>query len=283
MVSMDEVKKGLRDIEENYTRYLISHFREWKKWAEQSDTIYEGREVKEEEVPPVFLTEMRIMKVIKEMETLGEFDWNNQTLRLLFSELSSGPFYTYFGGIIAHITIELAKLCKASHLVEVGAGDGRLTEILLARMKERNVQIPLLLTDSKPVVEVASTKVREKYPAMEIESMIWDIMKPPSTEMLTRISHPSIIYERYSLTYTNYQAIANLAQVGDVLVMGGWFNNTGAIYGYDKVFAKLGFKSLLLEEIEKKLKEHYPCIYALDRAVKEAIDFPNTTLLLAWR
>jgi hypothetical protein len=118
---------------------------------------------------------------------------------------------------------------------------------------------------------------------MEIESMIWDIMKPPPTEMLTRISHPSIIYERYSLTYANYQAIANLAQVGDVLVMGGWFNNTGAIYGYDKVFAKLGLKNLLLNEVEDQLKKYYPCIYPLDSGVKKAINFPYTTLLLAWR
>jgi hypothetical protein len=280
---MDEVRNGLRDIEENYTRYLIGHFSEWRKWAEQSDRIYAGEEVKEEDVPPVFLTEMRIMKVIKEMEMLGKFDWNNPTLRLLFSELSQAPFYTYFGGIIAHIANEMAKLSKASLLIEIGAGDGRMTELLLARMKERNIRLPLLITDTNPVVEMAGMKLKEKYPEIEITNLIWDITKPPSEEIVNHVTHPALIYERYSLTYTNYQAIDNLAQVGDILIMGGWFNNTGAIYGYDKIFEKIGFKSLLLEEVEKKLKEHYPNIYALDSAVKEAIAFPNTTLLLAWR
>jgi hypothetical protein len=280
---MENVRKGLKDIEENYTRYLATHFKEWKKWAEQSDKIYAGEEVKEEDVPDTFLTEMRIMKVIKEMEELGEFDWNNPTLRVLFSELSSGPFYTYFGGIISHITIEFAKLSKASLLIEIGAGEGRLTELLLARMKEKNISLPLLLTDSKPVVEMAASKLKEKYPEMRIESMIWDITKPPSPEMMNRISPPAIIYERYSVTYTNCQAIANLAQVGDILVMGGWFNDTDEIYGYDKVFAKIGLKTLLLNEVEDQLKKYYPCIYPLDSGVKKTIDFPYTTLLLAWR
>lgn len=143
--------------------------------------------------------------------------------------------------------------------------------------------MPLLLTDSKPVVEMAETRLKEKYSEMEIKSMLWDITKPPSTEMLNHISRPSVIYERYSLTYTNYQAITNLAQVGDILVMGGWLNNTGEIYGYDKIFAKIGMKTLLLKEVENKLKEHYPYIYALDSGARQTINFPYTTLLLAWR
>jgi hypothetical protein len=283
MLSVAKVKKCLRDIEENYTRYLTTHFKDWKKWAEQSDKIYAGEEVREDDVPAVFHTEMRIMKVVREMEELGEFDWNHPTLRLLFSQMAESPFYCYFGGIIAHITIEMAKLSKASFLTEIGTGEGRLTELILARMKERNIRLPLLLTDSKPLVEMAALKLKEKYPEIGIESLIWDITKPPSIEMMNRISHPTLIYERYSLTYTNYQAIANLAQVGDILILGGWFNDTGEIYGYDKVFQKIGTKTLLLKEIEDQLKRYYPCIYPLDRAVKEAIDFPYTTILLAWR
>jgi len=283
MLSMDDVRAGLKDIEENYTRHLTTHFGEWKTWAEQSDRMYAGEEVKEEEVPQVFQTEMRVVKVLKEMDELGEFDWNNPTLKLLFAELASGPFHRYFGGIIADTVMRLAKITTVSSLIEIGAGDGRLTELLLARMKEKKLFLPLLLTDSKPVVEIATLKLKEQYPEIPLQSFVWDITKPPAPEVKNNISHPALLYERYGLTYTNYQAIDNLAQVGDILVLGGFFNNTSDIYGYDKIFAKIGFKNLLLSEVEKKLKAHYPNIYAVDRKVTETIQFPNTTLLLAWR
>jgi len=283
MVSMDDVRKGLKDIEDNYTRYLTTHFREWKKWAEQSDRIYAGEEVKEEEVPQVFQTEMRVVKVIREMEELGTFDWNNPTLKLLFAELAGGPFHRYFGGIIAETVMRLTKITTASSLIEVGAGDGRLTELLLTRMKEKNLRLPLLISDSKPVVETAALKLKEQYPEIPLQSFIWDINKTPPSEVKNSLIHPTLLYERYGLTYTNYQAIDNLAQVGDILVLGGFFNNTNDIYGYDKIFAKIGFKNLLLSEVEKKLREYYPNIYAVDRKVTETIEFPNTTLLLAWK
>jgi hypothetical protein len=283
MLSVDEVQRGLKDIEENYTRHLIEHFGEWKKWAEQSDRMYAGEEVKEEEVPQVFQIEMRVVKVIKEMEALGEFDWGNPTLKLLFAEMASGPFHRYFGGIIADIVLKLSKITAASSLIEIGAGDGRLTELLLARMREKKLSLPLLITDSKPVVETAALKLKEQYPEISLQSFVWDITKPPTGEMDKKITHPAILYERYGLTYTNYQAIDNLAQVGDILVLGGFFNNTSDIYGYDKIFAKIGVKNLLLSEVEKKLREHYPNIYVVDRKVTETIQFPNTTLLLAWR
>ena len=101
------------------------------------------------------------MKVIKEMETLGEFDWNNPTLRLLFSQMVGSQFYRYFGGIIAELTIKMVKLSKASCLIEVGAGEGRLAELVCTRMKERNVVLPLFITDSKPIVEMAAIKLEE--------------------------------------------------------------------------------------------------------------------------
>lgn len=282
MMNMEVVKKELSDIEENYTRYLITHFQEWKKWAELSDRIYAGEDVREEEVPQVFQTEMRVIKVIREMDSIGEFDWNNPTLKLLFAELAEGPFHRYFGGIIAEIVIRLTKIAPVLSLIEVGAGEGRLTELLLAKMQERKNFLPLIITDSKPVVKMAAAKLSNEYPKIPLQSFLWDITEPPPQEMEIKVKHPTILYERYGLTYTDYMALENIALVGDILVLGGFFSNTEEIYGYDKIFAKIGFKNLLLSELEKKLIEYYKNIYIVDRKVAESIHFPNTTLLVVW-
>ena len=47
MLTIDTVKRGLRDIEGNFSRYVLTHFREWSKWAEQSNRDDAGEEVKE--------------------------------------------------------------------------------------------------------------------------------------------------------------------------------------------------------------------------------------------
>ena len=93
MFTEDLVKKQLADLEKEYVDYLIEHFAEWEVWAKASQRVADGEEVKEEELPEAFRTELKITRVIVEMMDLGKFDWNNPKVQGIFKELKRRRYY----------------------------------------------------------------------------------------------------------------------------------------------------------------------------------------------
>jgi len=238
------IKENLADLEEKYVGHLVKRFSEWEVWAEISQKIVNGEEVKEHEVPKVFHVELKMMRVILEMEDLGKFDWNDPRLSQLFAEVTQDPFYTFFGEIITEISLRLADLAGVKTFLEIGAGRAHLTDIMLKQMGDNDKSIPLVATDAQPVILENIGKLKDAYPQVSLETLLWNIAEPPSDELLARIAYPTLLYERYTLNYANVKAIENIAKVADILVLGDWFNHTGKLY---------------------------------------AIKLPNITLLIAWK
>ena len=283
MLTKELLREKLADLEEKYVNHLVERFSEWEVWAKVSQKIADREEIRDDEIPKVFHAEMKMMRVILEMEDMGKFDWNNPRLRKLFEELAQEPFYKYFGEMITELSLRLADLAGVNTLLELGAGKANLTGIMLKRMSEKNKSIPLIATDAQPVILENIAKLKSAYPQAHLETLLWNIVEPPSDELLAKVTSPTLLYERYTLNYANFKAMENIAQVANILVLGDWFNYTGQLYAYDEVFKKIGANPLFYKDVKPLLDNYFPNQYIFDQRALDAIKLPNITLLIAWK
>ena len=283
MITEGLIKEQLADLEQEYAGYLIEHFAEWEVWAKASQRVADGEEVKEEEIPEAFRTELKITRVIVEMTDLGKFDWNHPKVRGIFSELSRAPFYSLFGEMITKISLRLAALAGAKTLLEIGAGKANLTGIMLKQMAQRNVSLQLLATDSHDVVLENIKKLRSEYPGIKLETLLWDITGSPPDGLLDKVEAPALLYERYTLNYANLGAISNIAEIADIVVFGDWINYTGQLFAYDEVFKKIGSKPIFYRDIKPVLDDCFPNQLIFDKRALETIGLPTISMLICWR
>lgn len=283
MLTEKILKEDLVDLEGEYVDYVVKHLGQWEVWAETSRRVANREEVREDEIPETFHMELKMMRAILEMEDLGKFDWNDPKLRTIFAELTQRPFYKFFGEMVVKISLRLAELAQVSTLLEIGAGKANLTGIMLKRMRKENKFIPLIVTDAQSVILESIGKLKEDYPQVNLETLIWDIMKPPSDGLLAKVTSPILLYERFTLTYANFKVIENIAEVADILVLGDFFNHTGKLYGYDEVFQRIGSKPLFYKDVKPLLDDYFPNQYIFDQRALDAIKLPNMTLLIVWK
>jgi hypothetical protein len=283
MLTKSLIEQTCSDLEEKYVSYLTSHFGQWRVWAEAAQRVADRQPVSEQEIPEAFRTEFKITKVIVEMESLGKFDWNSPVLRQLFSELAQGSFYKIFGDTITKIALRLAQSAGVKTLLEIGAGRANLTKIMLDQMAAMNISLPLVTTDSQPVILDNMALLKAEYPMADMAALLWNITDPPPEELLQNVRHPVLVYERYTLNYANISAIKNIARVADILVLGDWFNCTGELFAYDEVFKKIGAMPFFFKDIKTLLDEHFPNQHIFDQRAIDAIKLPNITLLVAWK
>jgi uncharacterized SAM-dependent methyltransferase len=224
-----------------------------------------------------------MMRVILEMETSGTFDWNNPRLRQIFEEIAQEPFYTFFGEMITSIALRVAQKAGVKTFLEIGAGKANLTRIMLRLMSETGVSLPLVVTDAQSIILDNIKQLQVGYPQVDLETALWNIVEPPSAELLGKITGPTLLYERYTLNYATIKAFENIARVADILILGDWFNHTGRLYAYDEVFKKIGARPLFYRDVEPLLDRYFPHRLIFDRRAIDAIKLPNITMLIAWR
>ena len=283
MLTEGLLKEKLVDLEEEYVDHVVNRFADWEVWAKASQKIANREEIKNEEIPEVFHAELKMMRIILEMEDLGNFDWNNPQLRQIFEEITQEPFYTFFGKMITRIALRLADLARIKTFLEIGAGKANLTGIMIKQMKEANKSVPLVVTDAQPIIIENIGKLKNKYPQVNLETLLWNIVEPPSDELLSKATSPTLLYERYTLNYATFKVMENIAKVADILVLGDWFNYTGKLYAYDEVFKKIGANPLFYKDVKPLLDEYFPNQYIFDKRAIDAIKLPNITLLIAWK
>jgi len=282
-VTLDEIKGKLKQVEDEYTDFIKGYFQNWEVWGDASERVYQGEDVPEEDIPKAFHTEMKMMKMILKLDKAGDFDWNNPVVKKMFSEFSGSPFYTYFGDTVVNISSILAEELGCRSMIEIGAGNGNLTRKMMNLMKESQKNIPLLITDSKDIVLSQEEKIKEEYVFADVKSMLWDVSESSPEEMKSFLKKPTLCYERYTITYTSPEVIRNIAPVADVLVMGDWLSNSGKVFGYDKVFIKIGAKIILYEDVKKELDKFYSDYYFFDRRAQDSIKSPYTGLMIAFK
>ena len=283
MFTVEVFKEKLADLEKDYFDFVVKHLGQWEVWAEASQRVVNREEVKEDEIPEAFHMELKMMRVVLEMQDLGKFDWNDPRLKEIFAEITQMPFYKFFGEMVVKISLRLATIAGVKTFLEIGAGKANLTGIMLRQMSKENKLIPLIATDAQPVILENVGKLKDEYPQANLETVIWNIMEPPSDELLKKVTSPTLLYERYTLNYANFKAMENVARAADILVLGDWFNHTGKLYGYDEVFKNIGANPLFYKDVKPILDDYFPNQYIFDQRVLDAIKLPNITLLIAWK
>jgi hypothetical protein len=283
MITAEGLKKDLADLEQQYVDHLIKRFGTWEVWAAASQRVADGKDVGEDEVPEAFRAELKMMKVILEMEALGKFDWNNPKLRQIFGEIVTEQFYIFFGEMITSIALRVARAAGVKTLLEIGAGRANLTNIMLEQMSKAGVKLPLVVTDAQPVILENVEKLKSSHPEAELTTALWNIMEPPPGLLLEKVTGPTLLYERYTLNYAALKAFENIARVADILILGDWFNCTGKLYAYDEVFKRIGSQPLFFKDVKPLLDRHFPHYLIFDQRAQEAIHLPNITMLLAWK
>ena len=281
MLTKGAIKEKLADLETRYCSFMMEHFACWEQWAEQSGRLLAGKEVPEDEVPEPFRFEYRMSKVVMEMEATGAWDWKNPKLRKVFEEAAENPLYQLTAETITESAIRLCGEAGVKTLIEVGAGKGHLTSFMAGKLAGQDSSIKLIVTHTDQLILQNIDKIKSDYPRLNLETLQWDINQPPAQALMEKIERPCLVYERASIIYTTIPAIKNIASFADIVVFGDLFNYTGALYGYDEIFKKLGVVPLFYREVKPILDECYREHFFLDARAQQAIGLPNTSILIA--
>jgi hypothetical protein len=282
-LTKDFIEKKLSDLENEYVDFLLKHFAEWKSLAQASQRLLGGETVREEEVPTGYILEFRMLREVLKMEAAGKFDWNNPALRECFEQFVTSDYYKLWGKTITRISLRLAAMSGAKTLVEIGAGRGNLTEIMVKEIAASREPINFIVTDVDPIILESMQKLKNSYPHTHIEALLWDIKKLPPEELIQKIQHPCLIYERASIMYTNIPAIKNMARIADSVVLGDMFNYTGELYAYDEINKKIGGRPLFYSEIKPIVDECFREHFMFDVRAQQVLKYPSTTILIAWK
>jgi hypothetical protein len=282
-LSKEALQKKLEDLEKPYVAFLVDQFAAWRTFVEMTQRLLDGFDVGQEQCPPSYLHEFRMLREVLAMEATGSFDWNNPVLRESFAHFATSPFYRLWGDTIAQIALRLAQENGVQALVEIGAGRGHMTGIMMKQMRAFGCRLPLVATDVAPAVLENIEKLRPDNPGIDLRTMAWDITQPASPELLAAVQRPCLIYERASIMYSNIPAIENLAALADIVVFGDMFNYTGELYAFDAIAEKIGGKPLFYHQLQPLMEKHFSGHFFFDQRAQQALGYPSTTVLIGWR
>ena len=282
MINRKQVDQAIAGWQKPYVDFLSSHAALWRTWAEQSDSMVAGAQVRLEDVPEFFKPDYGWAEVVLDMSGQGEFDWNDPRIAALFAQAVKTPFYKIWGETIVGIALALAESAGIASLVEIGAGRGNLSARMLEALQEKAMDQPVVITDTHETVLENLSGLQQQFPGRCIETSLWDVNKP-APKQVSDLSTPVLIYERASLTYANFAALENLAQAADVLVLGDYFNYTGELFAYDLIFEKIGLKPLMYSDVKPILQSCFSDHVIVDLKVNERIKLPNVSLIVAWK
>ncbi len=282
MITRKQVEDAVSVWQERYVDFLSEHASAWRTWAEQSDSMVAGAQVRIEDVPDFFKPDYGWAEVVLEMSGQGEFNWNDPRIAGLFAQAVKTPFYKLWGETIVGISLALADVARIASLVEIGAGRGNLSASMLESLQAKKMDQPVVVTDTHEAVLENLAGLQDQFPGRCLETVLWDVNQS-APQKVAALSSPVLLYERASLTYANFKALENLAQVADVLVLGDYFNYTGELFAYDLIFEKIGLKPLMYSDVKPILQSCFSDHIIVDLQVHETIALPNVSLIVAWK
>jgi hypothetical protein len=282
-LTKESLQKKLADLEKPYVAFLIDQFAGWRSFADATQRLLDGRPVSEADCPESYLHEFRMLREVLAMDTTGSFDWNNPVLRESFAHFAVSPFYRIWGDTIARIALRLAEEAGVKTLVEIGAGRGHMTDIMVKQMVAEDCRLPLVVTDVAPAVLENIGKLAAGYPGIAIRTLPWDITRQPPQALIEAVTRPCLIYERASIMYSNIPALENMASIADIVVYGDMFNYTGDLYAYDSISEKIGGKPLFYSQIRPLMEQHFTDHFFFDLRAQHELAYPSTTVLIGWR
>lgn len=283
MLTQKLIAEKTADLEKTYVEFCLKQFGAWRDFARATRMLYKGDAVEEADVPASYLHEFRMMREILKMEATGKFDWTNPVLKESFSHFVTSDYYKTWGATITEISLRLARLAGVKTLVEIGAGKGNLTEIMLAGLDKAGMSIPLVVTDVSPAVLENIGRLKSRFQHIAVATLPWDIKEQPPAELVQKIQHPCLLYERASIMYSNFASIENMAQIADIVVFGDMFNYTGELDAYDDIAKKIGGEPLFYSKIRPLMEKCFQDHFMFDLRARQELGYPTTTILIGWK
>jgi hypothetical protein len=213
----------------------------------------------------------------------AEWDWTKSEIQAVYKKIADSPIYKTFASATVGIVTAILKTGQIGTLVEIGTGPGQVTEKLCAEMTHYNINVPIIISDRSSIIAETVERLRKSCPHLTITDFIWDIRKEPPGELLSKITKPVLLYERFCIPYGGYAAIDNIAPVADILVMVEDLSLSGKKEAYDVIYEKIGLQFFTYLEAKKYLDKHFFFIHTCDTQTIEALNLPVSDFTLAMK
>ncbi len=266
---------------EQYYQTMKDMIGNWQPLVEVSEKILAGEELTNDPVPPQLQFLVDWMKLIMEVTRDSEWDWTKPEIQMVYKKFADSQIYKIFAEATVGIVTAILKTRQIGTLAEIGTGPGQVTEKLCAEMTNYNINVPLIISDRSPNIAETAERLRKSYPHLMITDFIWDIREQPPGELLSRVTRPVLLYERFCIPYGGYDTINNIALVADILVMVEDLNLTDKKEAYDIIYEKIGSQFFTYAEAKRYLEKHFSFIHTCDTKTIEAVNLPVTDFTLA--
>jgi hypothetical protein len=283
MHNKDILLESIKQPMEQYYQTMKDMIGNWQPLVEVSEKILAGEDVTNDRVAPQLHFLVDWMKLIMQVTRDSVWDWTKPEIQSIYKKIADSPIYKTFAEATVGIVTAILKTGQIGTLVEIGTGPGQVTEKLCAEMTQYNINVPVIVSDRSPGIAETAERLRKSYPQLKITDLIWDIRKEPPRELLSKITKPVLLYERFCIPYGGYDAINNIAPVADILVMVEDLNLTGKKEAYDVIYEKIGLQFFTYAEVKKYLDKHFSFIHTCDNKTIEALNLPVTDFTLAMK
>jgi hypothetical protein len=282
MIDREAVLASIAEPMQSYHKKMTRDLQDWMPLEEAAQLLLEGKPIEYEKYIPDFRPLIKMMGLIVERTAGPGWDWADPEIRKVFKEVAEGNIYTMFSEIIVEMLISIMKCVPLSTVVEVGTGPGTVTANLCKAMVENHFEhIPLVISDRVPFITQVGDALRKSYPSLSISDFIWDVRESAPEELMKKLARPVLLFERFCMPYTGYDAIDTIAPLGDIFIIVDDLSLTGKKYAYDQIYGKIGSQFLVFEEAKHRLEKYFTFIHACDREASEAIHSPVITFTLA--
>jgi hypothetical protein len=282
MIDKEAVLESIVKPMQRYRDHMLGDLKDWMPLEDAAQLLLEGKPIEYEKYIPDFRPLIKMMGLIVEKAGGPGWDWADPEIRTVFKEVADGNIYTMFSEIIVEMLISIMKCVPVSTVVEVGTGPGTVTANLCRMMMENHFeQVPIVISDRVPFITQVGDTLRKAYPSLSISDFIWNIRESAPDELKKKLTSPVLLFERFCMPYTGYDAIDTIAPLGDILIIVDDLSLTGKKYAYDQIYGRIGTQFLVFEEAKHRLTKYFSFIHACDREAAEAIHSPVITFTLA--
>ena len=283
MHNKDVLLESIKQPMEQYYQTMKDMIGNWQPLVEVSEKILAGEVVTNDRVAPQLHFLVDWMKLIMQVTRDSAWDWTKPEIQAIYKKIADSPIYKTFAEATVGIVTAILKTGQIGTLVEIGTGPGQVTDKLCAEMTHCNINVPIIISDRSPGIAETAERLRKSYPQLTITDLIWDIRKEPPGQLLSKITKPVLLYERFCIPYGGYDAINSIAPVADILVMVEDLNLTGKKEAYDVIYEKIGLQFFTYAEAKKYLDKHFSFIHTCDTKTIEALNLPVTDFTLAMK
>lgn len=281
MISRETILECIKDPMERYYQKATSTIGNWKPLVDISEKLLAGKEVKDDESPPVFLPIVEMMRLIMEITKTSEWDWSNPAIQKIYKDIAESELYKMFADTTVDLVSSIIKKVTIGTLIEIGTGPGQVTAGVCKKMLQHSSAIPLIISDKSPSISDTGARLRKSFPQLTIKDFLWDFREDPPPELAKQLNAPVLLFERFCIPYGGYAAIDNIAPLADILIMVEDLNLTGKKEAYDSIYEKIGLQFFTLREAKPYLEKHFSFIYSCDRKTIDSINAPVTDFTLA--